>query len=309
MKTKLTYSLFLLMTACGGAVPVAVIPDDRQVISVQSSSPAAIPSVGAISTVCMPPAAIGPDAQPIPSGVGTGSVSVGGLDRTYTFSVPVSRPDALPLIFVFSDDHGTGAQIREALALEAPAEGRAIFVYPDGDPTALVAWDSTSAPDTNRDLLLFDVLLAKLKSQFCISSIFAAGYRRGAHFTNYLGCQRGDQLRAIAVEGGNFDDFNGEKSDDGVILCPTPAVSAFVIDDAVTGGSWVGAPDFKHWMNWNHPSDRGDYATLPVDPPGCLAAQHEPPGHEVLGCFIVDLGDTIWPLQAQMVWDFFYSAN
>ncbi len=309
-KITFAYSFLFFASACGGSSSAVAPPSPTAELrpgATQLSSLADQASLAALP-VCEPVNGTGPDAEPVSSGVSQGSVLVMGTPRTYTLSAPASRPSALPLIFVFNDAHSTGSEIRDRLALELPAQGRAIFVYPDGDKIAHSAWDSQSAAADNSDLQFFDALLAKLTNQFCVSWVFAAGHGDGGTFDNYLGCQRGDQLRAIAPEYGQFDFFDGAVTNGrGRVICPTSAISAFLIEsgEAPEAHIWQNY-DFQHWTYWNQlEGDRDNYNLTTFDPPGCVAAEAEPLDHQVLGCTIPGLKDAIWPSQAQMVWDYF----
>jgi hypothetical protein len=75
---------------------------------------------------------------------------------------------------------------------------------------------------------------------------------------------------------------------------------------AALDGGWQ---SFEHWAYWNHPAPRGsyDFATAPVSPSPCMAAQGLPADHPVIACFIDGLGHAPWAQQAATVWAFFAS--
>jgi poly(3-hydroxybutyrate) depolymerase len=54
--------------------------------------------------------------------------------------------------------------------------------------------------DNQRDLMLFDALLTRIESTYCVDQarVFAAGHGSGAFFVSALGCIRGNVLRGIA---------------------------------------------------------------------------------------------------------------
>ena len=132
------------------------------------------------------------------------TITVAGQGRTYVLSVPRSYDTSTPLalVFGFHGHGGTGALARQQFSIEPAAAGGALFVYPDGLGSAgNTDWDYTP---TGRDAQLFDALLGYLTSAYCIdrNRIFSTGMSAGAFFTNFLGCIRGEVLRAIAPASG-----------------------------------------------------------------------------------------------------------
>jgi polyhydroxybutyrate depolymerase len=131
----------------------------------------------------------------VPAGVSTGSIAVNGTTRTYVLSVPAGGGGTpRPLVFAFHGAGGDGAGIRGYLGLEAPSQGKAIFVYPDG----LSDGSRTGWPDTNgRDIAFFDALLAKLEAEACVDSarVFGTGFSYGGYMSNTLGCKRAGVVR------------------------------------------------------------------------------------------------------------------
>ena len=150
---------------------------------------ASAPAAGSSS----PPAqGSGCGLDPIPSGSGT--IQVGGMARTYQFSVPqgYNKSRNYPVVFGF---HGAGvpaSAFRTYFNMTQVVGPDAIVVYPEalGSP---MAWNA------QRDIPLFDALLTQFKAQYCIDDkrVFAAGHSSGGFFTHALGCQRGNVLRAI----------------------------------------------------------------------------------------------------------------
>ncbi len=270
-------------------------------------------------------AAPGPDAATCaglamgPTGVLTAqTITVRGATRTYVLSVPASASldAALPVVFAFHGDGGTGAGIRSSLGLEAPAAGGAIFVYPDGVQRADGWWDLEGLPAANDDIALFDALVTEIEARYCVdpARIYATGFSRGGFFVNHLACERGDVLRAIAPQAGGgpyWGDYNG----DGRLICPTPPVPALVIHGnadtvvrndpapATLEGGWQA---FRHWVYWNSPAPHAvTYATSPSLPSPCVIAQETPADHPVIACFVDGLGHAVWAQQATTVWNFF----
>jgi poly(3-hydroxybutyrate) depolymerase len=133
---------------------------------------------------------------------GAQTLAVGGVDRTFLLDLPPSYdPDlAYPLVFGFHGATTSAARFRSAgygNLLSAMGDS-AIVVHADalGTPTA---WNNQT------DLPFFDALLERLEQSLCVDEarVFATGHSSGGFFTNTLGCQRGDVLKAIApVSGG-----------------------------------------------------------------------------------------------------------
>src|SRR4051812_2917958 len=133
---------------------------------------------------------------------GAQTLSVGGVDRTFLLDLPRGYdPDlAYPLVFGFHGATTSAARFRSAgygNLLSALGDA-AIVVHPDalGTPTA---WNNQT------DVPFFDAMLELLEQSLCVDEarVFATGHSSGGFFTNTLGCQRGNVLRAIApVSGG-----------------------------------------------------------------------------------------------------------
>ncbi|MCE9580486.1 MAG: hypothetical protein K8W52_45625 [Deltaproteobacteria bacterium] len=299
----------LSMLGCGGGAAVV----DASASTVDSTG-------SAIDATPAPDAAACAGLAMGPTGVLTAqSITVRNATRTYVLSVPAtaSIDAALPIVFAFHGDGGTGAGIRSSLGLEAPAAGGAIFVYPDGISRADGWWDLEGLPAANDDIALFDALVTEIEAHYCVDPhrIFATGFSRGGFFVNHLACERGDVLRAIAPQSGGgpyWGDYNG----DGRLVCPTPPVPALVIhgnadnvvhndpNPATLEGGWQA---FEHWVYWNSPAPHSGvtFATSPSLPSPCVISQETPADHPVIACFIDGLGHAPWSEQATTVWNFF----
>src|SRR5687768_2133 len=106
--------------------------------------------------------------KPARTGALTGQrVPVFGKNRTYTLVVPDGyQPGAAyPLVFGLHGHGGNGAGVRAQLDLERAAQGKAIFVYPDGIGGG---WDLDSPAAKNGDVALFDAILAVAQSSLCV---------------------------------------------------------------------------------------------------------------------------------------------
>jgi poly(3-hydroxybutyrate) depolymerase len=154
---------------------------------------------------------------------------------------------AYSLIFVF---HGAGGSSASSHALglqEVPgAAQEGIFVFPQGIPFEKdgVGWD-----ETNRgyDLPFFDNMVSALESSYCIDTgeVFASGFSWGGDFATALACNRGDTLRAIAVNSStdeysdntNYLTFKG-------LPCPSHLHPAVRFEHAAIADKAYPAPDF-----------------------------------------------------------------
>jgi polyhydroxybutyrate depolymerase len=78
------------------------------------------------------------------------------------------------------------------------SKGGTIMVYPAG----VGPWN------LNRDLVIFDQLLAEFSENYCIDldKIYVVGHSLGSWFTNSLACARGDVIRASGSLGGSTTD-------------------------------------------------------------------------------------------------------
>jgi poly(3-hydroxybutyrate) depolymerase len=140
---------------------------------------------------------------------GASSIEVDGVTRTYILDVPSGYDGTtpLPLVFAFHGATTSGEFFRGRFYgnLLSTMSDAALLVHPDalGEPTA---WDNEV------DVPFFDALLASLAATACVDQarVFATGHSSGGFFTNTLGCQRGDVLRAIApVSAGGPFAFGG----------------------------------------------------------------------------------------------------
>jgi polyhydroxybutyrate depolymerase len=135
-------------------------------------------------------------------------VDVNGTTGTFLVDVPAGYdPNTpMPIVFAFHGAGSSGETFRGQFYgnLLSTLSSDFIVVHPD-------ALDG-NAWDTATDIPFFDAMLALLSSTYCIDEnrIFATGHSAGGFFSNNLGCERGDVLRAIApVSGGGPFVFGG----------------------------------------------------------------------------------------------------
>lgn len=247
----------------------------------------------------------GTRAAPVPSS-GCGSLAllapgeqtleVAGVGRTYVLDIPAGYDGntPMPLVFAFHGATTSGALFRSAFYgnLLSTMQDAAIVVHPDalGDPSS---WN------TEADIPFFDVLLAELGARVCVDEarVFATGHSSGGFFTNALGCQRGDVLRAIApVSAGGPFTSGGNGCSGEVAVWIAHAEN----DEIVPFDSGVDSRD--RWLSSNGCSA----ASEPIDPAPCVEYDGCSPGSPVRWCVYQDGHD--WPdFGPDGVWGFFSS--
>ena len=137
-------------------------------------------------------------------------LTVGGVTRRLIMVVPVDyqpdRPHAL--VVAFHGRTNDNQQVRRYYGLESAVRVSTVFVYPAGiNHGNRFSWSDPADPaERLRDYALFDALVARIGSDYCIDRqrIYAVGHSLGAWFVNSLACARGEQLRAIATVAGGI---------------------------------------------------------------------------------------------------------
>jgi len=186
-----------------------------------------------------------------------GVLTVNGLRRTYHLAVPLGDPHApRALVLVFHGRGGNGREMRDGIgkALEFAAQGKALFVYPDGVDNG---WPNHEG----KDVAFVDALLHELPRQVCFDPrrIFATGFSYGAIMSNTLGCARGGVIRGIAPMSGA-----GPR-----IACNGTPVAAWIshgADDRILP-EVAGEGSRDHWVRANGCRSESH----PTSPPPCVA--------------------------------------
>jgi poly(3-hydroxybutyrate) depolymerase len=145
---------------------------------------------------------------------GSQTLTTGGQEGTYLVSLPPSynpnSPSALGFVFhganntevsCFGGGNCSGVQM--ALA------DKSIVIYPRSFGSS---WTNETR---EQNVQWFDDLLAYVKANYCVDEheVFVMGTSSGAHFSNILGCRRGDELRAIAPGDGERLEKTGCKGE------------------------------------------------------------------------------------------------
>ncbi|MBK7401627.1 MAG: hypothetical protein IPJ34_36585 [Myxococcales bacterium] len=211
--------LLALVAASGCSSSEGVAPDEDAALEATAddgvdASPTDGSIEGAIDTgspVDAPPDTTPPPADASPTGgcgkaatagVSNGTISVGGVTRTYVLSIPTGYDPkkALPLAFGWHGRTGDGKGFRGYSGVEKAAANAAIFVYPDGltvtpsNPKD-TGWDLAAK---GRDIAFFDALVTKLSGDLCVDDkrIFSFGFSFGGYMSNAVGCARPKVVRA-----------------------------------------------------------------------------------------------------------------
>jgi len=244
---------------------------------------AATAASAAVSGASAAAAPCGRAAAP-PSGALT--IDVAGVTRDYTLVLPAAYDGSarFPVLFAW---HGTGSNGPDFIGsyyggITDAVAGRALIVA----PTGLVDTSGEYAGQTRWQLsevdgALFDGLLTKLESDYCVDTqrVYSTGHSIGGYFTNYLGCSRGDKLRAIApISGGGPLDTSACVGRPAVLIGHNPNECAQTGPNCPWSVPWAttGWPSTLFWTSHNGCADP---SPMPTDPyPGM------PPCKALAGC-------------------------
>ncbi len=229
----------------------------------------------------------------VATGIQSKTITAAGVSRHYQIFVPTAYDAGVPtrLIFVFHGLGGDGSLIRSYFGFEAEANGKALFVYPDG----LVVQGGATGWSTT-DLAFFDAMVAEISAGYCVDSkrIFATGHSYGGYMSNLVGCARGDVVRAIApVSGGLLGGTGACKG----------AVAAWIAhgdaDTTVNQSEGIAARDYWRGV------DGCASTSQPTTPSPCVAYDGCAAGKPVTWC---SFAGGHYPLPAfikQGIWGFF----
>jgi len=241
---------------------------------------------------------------------GSLSIDVDGTPRDYIVKVPTGYDPKRPyrLIFAWHGLGGTAMQIASSFGggyygLAARSASSAIFIAGQGLETSTGAAGASAAGSSagwsnsgGRDVAFVRKLLDWARSKYCVDQnrIFSVGMSYGGIMSNTLGCELGDQFRAIAPMSGSGPRTFGGKTCVGQVAA---WMSHGNIDTTVAFSAGQASRD--HWLKANHCGTE----TQPIMPGTCLAYQGCDPGFPVTFCEF-DGGHTIPPFASEAIWNF-----
>ena len=149
-----------------------------------------------------------------PEGFTERTWTVDGVKRTALVRVPTDPKAPTAVVFCWHGHGGNSAQAVRGWAFEK-ADPTSILVYPQGLPTVspLVdkegrrsGWQSAVGDGGDRDIKLFDTILADLKKERSVDErrIYSMGHSNGAAFSYILWQARPDVLAAVGSVAGSL---------------------------------------------------------------------------------------------------------
>jgi pimeloyl-ACP methyl ester carboxylesterase len=237
--------------------------------------------------------------------------------RSYLLEVPAdyqpSRPYAV--VFVFHAAGGNAEQSRSwGLQNVAGAAAGAVFVFPTGIPFQRegVGWDDRNS---GYDLPFFDHMLADLEASYCLDPdrVFVAGFSWGGDFATALACNRGDVIRAVAVN--SVSDEYRDKADYRTynnLPCPTHRHPPIRFEHALEGDAEYPPPYFATTSKLFQFLNSCSAATVsaPSSTPVMSCAANTGCKSALIECaFEHRLGHVLPPNWAQDTWDFFVAQS
>lgn len=140
----------------------------------------------------------------------TGTITVDGLERTYTLRLPTSYNGSapIPLVIAMHGGFGSGTQLENQSQLTPKGEAEGfILVYPDGypSPISIRTWNAGGccgyAMNQNiNDVGFISALLDQLIATHNIDTlrIYATGMSNGGFMSYRLACELSERIAAIA---------------------------------------------------------------------------------------------------------------
>jgi polyhydroxybutyrate depolymerase len=237
-------------------------------------------------------------------------MTFGGDGRVVGLAVPKEIPQgkSLALVLAFHGDGGNGPDLRTVFDVAAFSKGDAIVAYPTSSD---FGWDLTLPAAANKDIPWVDALVASLSASYPIDArrVFAAGFSKGAFFSDQIACSKSGFLRGVSVHSGGAPyDPDGKvgRYPNGYVQCDATetGVAALVIHGESDGTVAFGSGEYatKYWSYVN--GCGGDQVPWATDP-SCLAQVACPDALPVTFCAVPGLDHAVWPKAAQVTWEFF----
>jgi len=195
-----------------------------------------------------------------PEGFTERSWTVDGVKRTALVRVPADPKAPEAVVFCWHGHGGNSAQSVRGWAFDK-ADPTSILIYPQGLPTVspLVdkegrrsGWQSAVGAEGDRDIKLFDAILADLKKERSVNErrIYSMGHSNGAAFSYVLWQARPDVLAAVGSVAGSLT----IKARD---LKPLPVIHVAGENDPLVKFAWQQAT-FAAVRRFNACSDEGN---------------------------------------------------
>jgi poly(3-hydroxybutyrate) depolymerase len=220
------------------------------------------PSSPGISVKTLPVVITSGCGKTVSAGFHATTIIVNGTSRIPTGYNPNV---AIPLTFHF---HGAGANglamYNGGMDADAAAAGnKMISIYPNGlKYGGTTGWDLSK---TGVDVALFDALLSRAESNFCIDlqTVFVAGFSWGHDFANTLTCYRGDKIRAV-------NGWSGGMYNTGCVASVPAYRATYSSPDGTDAYSQA---EINHAINYYKTAHHCLSVTQPVSPSPCMSFQ------------------------------------
>lgn len=150
----------------------------------------------------------------VPEGFAERTWTIDGVKRTALVRVPADAKTPAAVVFCWHGHGGNSAQALRSWGFDK-ADPASIQVYPQGLPTVtplvdkegrLPGWQPAVGAEGDRDIKLFDAILADLKKERAVDErrIYSMGHSNGAGFSYVLWQARPDVLAAIGSVAGSL---------------------------------------------------------------------------------------------------------
>lgn len=189
-----------------------------------------------------------------PEGFVEQSWTIDGVKRTALVRVPKDAKGPLAVVFCWHGHGGRAAQAAGRWGYDQ-VDATSVLVFPQGLPTVsplvdkegrMPGWQTTVGGEGERDLKLFDAMLADLRKTHAIDDrrIYSMGHSNGAAFSYLLWQARPTVLAAIGSVAGSL---RGDAKD----LPPLPVIHVAGENDPLVKFAWQQAT-FVAVRRFNH---------------------------------------------------------
>jgi polyhydroxybutyrate depolymerase len=143
------------------------------------------------------------------TGTRTGTITVGGLARTYLLHVPQHLASKPALVVNLHGGGGTAAGQEQLSGFDAVADREGfLVVYPQGYDKGWADGRGTNTAEKHGvdDVEFVKALLDRLEPEYSVdeSAVFATGFSNGGFMTQRLGCDLADRFAAVAPVAGTL---------------------------------------------------------------------------------------------------------